>query len=76
MDDPGHTFLRLESANGSTARSGIVLKEILSPPPLAHGYQQEMVEARGGGRVRIKPESRIEDEWNKILPRTRKDLSQ
>jgi hypothetical protein len=73
MDDPGHTFLRLESANGSSARSVFILREIPTPPPLAHGQQQEIVEVSGGEGGRVGSESMIEDESNKILPRARRD---
>lgn len=54
VDDPGHTFLRLESANGSSAGPLYVMREASTPPLLAHGQHQqqqstEMVEARGEG---------------------------
>ncbi|KAG0213183.1 hypothetical protein BGX33_003106 [Mortierella sp. NVP41] len=38
-EPPGHTFLRLESANGSNAGSVYILREV--PDSLVQGYQQQ-----------------------------------
>lgn len=67
VDDPGHTFLRLESANASSAGSVYVMREVPTPPTLAHGQHQQqqstaMVEARGEGSNN-----------KEILPRERRD---